>query len=260
MSKSNAWMPLYVGDYMRDTLHLDATEHGAYLMLIMHYWNTGPVRDDDRALANITRAGAQWPQIAPTIRAFFTSEGGFLKHKRIDAERAKSADLSDKRRAAGQARQSKSIASAEQVLSTRLASAEHLHTQSHSQSHSHIHSHIQSPSQLEIISPLNRLAPKPRAKRAEVFDRDFEDFWAAYPRKVAKTDARRAWDKAMGVTTPEAIGAALRAAKWPEDPKFIPHPSTWLNQGRWDDEAPQVILRERPEDILAAAQGSDEQW
>jgi uncharacterized protein YdaU (DUF1376 family) len=104
MSKSNAWMPLYVGDYMRDTLHLDATEHGAYLMLIMHYWNTGPVRDDDRALANITRAGAQWPQIAPTIRAFFTSEGGFLKHKRIDAERAKSADLSDKRRAAGQAR------------------------------------------------------------------------------------------------------------------------------------------------------------
>jgi uncharacterized protein YdaU (DUF1376 family) len=265
MSKNNAWMPLYIGDYMRDTSHLDATEHGAYLMLIMHYWNTGPVKDDDRALANITRAGIQWPEIASTIRAFFTSEGGFLRHKRIDAERAKASDLSDKRRAAGQARQSSNrSASAEHVLSNSLASAganaEQLQTQSHSQSQSHIHSHIQSQSHVEILSPANRLAPGPRVKRAGVSDPNFQDFWSAYPRKAGKAAAERAWAKAMRVTTAEAIGAALRAAKWPDDPQYIPHPATWLNQGRWDDEAPRLILKERPEDILAAAQESDEQW
>jgi hypothetical protein len=42
--------------------------------------------------------------------------------------------------------------------------------------------------------------------------------------------------------------AGLRAARWPEDRQFIPHPATWLNQGRWDDEAPPS--RPRDEDLI----------
>lgn len=91
------------------------------------------------------------------------------------------------------------------------------------------------------------LARKPRVKRAES-DPAFEAFWLAYPRKTGKIEARRAWDRAMGVTTPEVIEAALRAAKWAHDPRFIPHPSTWLNQGRWDDQPAPV--RPRDEDMI----------
>lgn len=92
------------------------------------------------------------------------------------------------------------------------------------------------------------LARKPRAVRAGVTDIRFEAFWLAYPKKVGKEAARKAWAFAMGVTTPERVEAAVRAYKWPEDPRFIPHPSTWLNQGRWDDEPTPDAPR--PEDVI----------
>ena len=65
----------------------------------------------------------------------------------------------------------------------------------------------------------------------------FNDFWAAYPRKVGKNAARKAWTAALkGGADPQAIGLALAAQRWPDDPQFIPHPSTWLNGGRWQDD------------------------
>jgi len=37
----DTWMPFYVADYLRDTRHLSATEHGAYMLLIMQAWTQG---------------------------------------------------------------------------------------------------------------------------------------------------------------------------------------------------------------------------
>ena len=78
------WMPLDVADYRADTMHLDAFEHGVYLLLIMHYWQTGGLPDDDDKLARIcccTRA--EFRRVRPVIEAFFR-EG--WKHKRIEKE------------------------------------------------------------------------------------------------------------------------------------------------------------------------------
>jgi hypothetical protein len=66
----------------------------------------------------------------------------------------------------------------------------------------------------------------------------FDQFWAAYPRKVGKKAARLEYQRALRETTTEAIEAGLQAylRHLPDDPNFIPHPRTWLHQGRYEDE------------------------
>jgi uncharacterized protein YdaU (DUF1376 family) len=94
------WMPLYVGDYLGDTGHLTTAQHGAYLLLMMHYWRKGELPDDDRQLSKITKLPLRtWCEYRPTLQDFFY-EG--WKHKRIDAELARMLHVSQKRAIAGQ--------------------------------------------------------------------------------------------------------------------------------------------------------------
>lgn len=67
----------------------------------------------------------------------------------------------------------------------------------------------------------------------------FNDFWAVYPRKKGKGQARKAFEKALEKTDLETIIAGVHAYMEHEDmsdPQFIAHPTTWLNGERWDDE------------------------
>lgn len=65
---------------------------------------------------------------------------------------------------------------------------------------------------------------------------DFDAFWAAYPRKEGKLAAKKAYAKALTLTTHERILYAVKAYSERVNPNYIAHPTTWLNQGRWDDE------------------------
>jgi len=94
------WMPLYVGDYLGDTGHLTTTQHGACLLLMMHYWRKGELPDDDPQLAKITKLPLKtWRDCRPVLQAFF--HDGW-KHKRIDGELEKMMRTSEKRAVAGQ--------------------------------------------------------------------------------------------------------------------------------------------------------------
>jgi uncharacterized protein YdaU (DUF1376 family) len=93
------WMPLDIGNYASDTGHLSTVQHGAYLLLIMHYWAMGKLPDDDQQLANITRLPLdEWLRHRPVLEAFFY-EG--WKHRRLDAEIARNEELRGKRARAG---------------------------------------------------------------------------------------------------------------------------------------------------------------
>ena len=73
-------------------------------------------------------------------------------------------------------------------------------------------------------------------------DLGFREFWAAYPRKVGKWAAWKAWRKLkitaeLKATILAAVEAHKESDSWTKDDgKFIPHPGTWLNNRRWEDE------------------------
>lgn len=97
--------------------------------------------------------------------------------------------------------------------------------------------------------------------------RGFLAFWAAYPKRVGKDAASKAFAKAMRrITDPDPLAVILagieRAMPGWDDPQFIPHPATWLNAGRWEDDAPETrqprpARNERPDRFTAKQDNLD---
>jgi uncharacterized protein YdaU (DUF1376 family) len=86
------WMPLYIADYLADTAHLSAAQHGAYMLLIMHYWANEGLPSDEESIRRITRlSNRQWSQSCDLLKSLFSED---WRHKRIDEELAKSIEKS----------------------------------------------------------------------------------------------------------------------------------------------------------------------
>jgi hypothetical protein len=74
---------------------------------------------------------------------------------------------------------------------------------------------------------------EPSMKQA---DNDFDNFWKLYPKKVAKADALKAWNKATKTKTADELLKLTKAyaqGKLPDD-KYIPYPASWLNKGLYE--------------------------
>jgi hypothetical protein len=85
----------------------------------------------------------------------------------------------------------------------------------------------------------------------------FEVFWSAYPKKVGKDAALKKFLAALEKTTLEKMLAALSAQsssdQWTKDGgRYIPNPTTWLNQGRWNDVMAVQLVEKKQGWILDA--------
>ena len=89
-TKTDAWMPLWIGAYLADTMNLTTLQHGAYLLLLMSYWrDRAPLQDDDDTLRSITKTDrSEWKKIRPVLARFFKVEDGVWWHKRVELEMA----------------------------------------------------------------------------------------------------------------------------------------------------------------------------
>jgi len=76
-------------------------------------------------------------------------------------------------------------------------------------------------------------------------DSVFDSFWNEYPKKVGRGAAEKAWSK---ITKPkETVDLILQALSWQkiseqwtkDNGQYIPNPSTYINQRRWEDHKPE---------------------
>lgn len=107
MSHNLPWFPFYIGDYLKDTQHLNVVEHGMYLKLMLWYYSSGrPIPHEKRyAIADAMGLPADmfgnantYAMVDALLKEYFVRHGAEWSHKRIEAEIAKRADFNKKQR------------------------------------------------------------------------------------------------------------------------------------------------------------------
>jgi len=220
----------HIGDYTSHTRGLNLFEDLAYRRLIDEYYlGEQPLPGDAIQIARCVGMHDHADAVEYVLNKFFTFADGVWRHDRIDDDIAAMHAKADKAAAAGKlsgaARRSKRT-DVEQTLNGRSTNVEPPITH----------------------NPEPKNPPTPRAARpSEPVDLSlFDKFWSSYPRKVAKPEALKAWvkhkpDEALLTAILRGLEVAKKSKDWLKDEgQYIPHPSTWLNQRRWEDESVEV--------------------
>lgn len=221
-------MSLHIGDYKRDTGHLRAAEHGAYMLLIMHYWSTGALPMEDRHLASIAcMTDREWKSARPTIAAFFNPD---WKHKRIEKEIEGAAE-----------RHSRAVANGKQGGRPK----------------NKIEPETEPRNNLEVIPSLTEtkasltLTTKEERKTdsrriAVATAAAFEEFWSVYPKRgdgdnPKKPAAKKFLALTLSGTDPMSIIESAKRYSANCDKRkdtgtrYVAQAVTWLNQERFSD-------------------------
>lgn len=78
------FMPLWVADFVGDTMDLDAKEVGAYLLILMTMWGRdGYLPNDERKLQRVARCGRDWPRVWAALQRYFTVDGDRITQGRL---------------------------------------------------------------------------------------------------------------------------------------------------------------------------------
>jgi uncharacterized protein YdaU (DUF1376 family) len=220
------YIPIYWDDLVGGTLDFGADEFGAYMLLLGHQWTRGGIDPSPQVVERISRC--EYRKLSRVIEKFNLCPDGMLRNKRMECVR------------------NERIA----YVQTRSKSAKARWCKVHTDMRTHVHTDMRSGMRKEDIpspSPSPSLLAHPNEETIAhrgVSDDGFAAFWKAYPKRVGKEAALKAWKRAKKPSV-EIIIAKLNTLKasdqWRKDGgQFIPHPATWINRGGWDDECGQA--------------------
>ena len=216
-------------------------EHGAYGLLLDRYYATErgiPVDQAHRVARARTRE--ERAAVDAVLAEFFTLSDGILTHGRVQREiekaqsKIKAARENGMRGGRPKLNQTQTDEKPTGLLPGSDSQTQMKAHQTPDTKEKRSIEGAKAPSHPEPGSGVHRLPP------------GFDEFWAAYPRKVGKDAAARAFAKRrVGVGLLAQMLAAVNAQRdseqWRRDGgQFIPHPAMWLKEGRWQDETSRV--------------------
>ena len=233
------YMPLYVADYLSDAAHLSTLEHGAYLLLIMTYWQRGEALPaDDKKLARICRIGPrEWERIKGNMSDFFQVDCNTWSHKRVEFELQNVRDKSLKKRNGGLARAKQMHSKTDSVAKqsdtdtdTELVRENNKHSTK---------TNLLSDSKSDDTKSIDKIevAEKP-VKTRKAYTEVFEQFWDAYPtdKMMSKSNASKQFTK-LSPEDRQAVIAAVEPFKvWlagQKDYRTL-HAERFISQRRFD--------------------------
>lgn len=225
------YFPFYPSDWLSSPRNsvLSLSQQGAYMRLLSYCWVSGDcsLPDDMEKLKLLS--GLHTDELSDVYQLFIAhpSLSGRITNKRLHDEWVKAEQISVKRSQASRKPRKRGA-------NTCLSNDKQVMTYSDSDSDSDSEFRMKKEEERTPYSPPTRGALVVVA----VYSPDFERFWEAYPNKVGKKAAWRAWQKANDRPPIEeilqAVSRAQRSVQWQRG--YIPNPATWINQGRWLDD------------------------
>lgn len=220
-------MPLWVYDIKADEScqMMTASQFGVYMRLLIHQWTEGSIPSDPDDLAFLvgrcTSFSKTWAVVS---RKFVETDDGRLINERLDGERREVLEKVERRRKAG--------AKGAQSRWDGGANADANSSRNGNANSNRNATPITQASESESVS-----------KSSSFCSSDVERIYQAYPRQVGKQAALEAIHKALkAIDQPDPVAwllsrvEAFAASDAGNRGKYTPHPATWLNEGRYDDD------------------------
>jgi len=213
----------YVRDWLcsRKVANMNGDAVKAYIYLLCEAWlqeDRATLPNDEKELASMARINNdKWCVIKDDIlKCFFLNKDGRLVNERLfevhKLSEIRTLNRKNKKRTKTQQKHNKTVTACEDEIEDE-----------------------------NINSSFNAKIEDSNINK-DTYDERFLDFWNVYPRKVGKGAAWKSWQKIPSpAETLEKIKEALtwqtKSEQWTKQAgEFIPHPTTYLNQRRWDDE------------------------
>lgn len=234
------YMQLYVADYLADTPHLTTEEHGAYLLLLFSYWQTGKPIRVDRLASTARLSNERWTNVERTLNEFFVETEGVWIHQRVEKDLDKVAAKSGKNSEAGKA-----------SAAARAFAKQQLERKTEKEKSTNVERTLNERSTTRDGSTIEDTDTDTdtdqHQKHLIKFDQKsaFDIFWKLYPRKVSKTPSQKKFmtkckDADTFAKIIRSVGEHIQHAWDLSEMQFIPHAATWLNQEKWNDEVSHV--------------------
>ena len=258
------YYPFHIGDYASATRHLSWDEDAAYRRLLdVYYTHEKPLPADHRAVCRLVLATteAQRDAVKVVLEEFWElTDAGWVNH-RADAEIHAMQEKQQKQRDKANKRWHKQRE--EPGIAPAMPQHEGVDAAASDDSCRGNATNTNTNTNSNTNTKVNPHSPQ---RGVGVDDLLFAKFWEAFPKKVGKDAARKAWDRIKQPTATlksilEALAWQNTSEQWTkEGGRFIPNPATYLNQGRWNDQPTKVSSAARLTPVGRRSEEAANRW